>query len=68
MVEAVGHADPADALTGLEWLSIVRPEVRNKAVVKSFFYFKLNFFIFLWVRDLYKFENFSIISYLQLYL
>jgi hypothetical protein len=41
-----------EALTGLEWLSIVRPEVRNKAVVKSFFDFKLNFFIFLWVRDL----------------
>ena len=50
MVEASGHAD--DALTGFEWLSIVRPEVRNKAVVKSFFDFKLNFFIFLWVRDL----------------
>jgi hypothetical protein len=50
MVEASGHASVA--LTGLEWLSIVRPEVRNKTVVKSFFDFKLNFFIFLWVRDL----------------
>ena len=50
MVEAGGHAN--DALTEFEWLSIVRPEVRNKAVVKSFFDFKLNFFIFFWVRDL----------------
>jgi hypothetical protein len=55
-------------LTGFEWLSIVKPEVRNKAVDKSVFDFKLNFFIFLWIRDLYKFEKFSIIRNLQLYL
>jgi hypothetical protein len=52
--------------SGLTILSHSNP-VKHK-VDKSVFDFKLNFFIFLWIRDLYKFEKFSIIRNLQLYL
>ena len=64
-VEADGHAV---ALTGFYGLSIVKPDVIKRAVVKSFFDLKFNFCIFLLIGDKGKLVNLIILRIHLLYL